>query len=221
MNIKVEKRFPFGFKGLWADVYKLCVEEEDYQVGTDFINYEQSTFFRVGSAVQIKLLEDGIDKSVNNAQPVTNLVTQGEFRLVKTTDAYFDDGTKKYECIIRPNDIVKFNNEFWVCEKIDERSVYNPAKQTTYYVALRKIFDNIIENDYSMGLCEIWLADTINGSVTLVPEKSVYTMGELVTLEIVPDDGYVVDEVIGAVLDENNQFRVKGSTEINVIFKEQ
>ena len=221
MNIKVEKRFPFGFKGLWAKVYKLNVENEQLQFGDEFITYQQNTFVSIGSKVQIKLLEDGIDKSVNNAQPVQNLVTQGEFRLVKTTDAYYETNTNQYKCVIQPNDIVNFNNEFWVCEKIDERSIYNPAKQTVYYIALRKIFDNVIVNNFVNDLCEIWVTENPHGVVELNPSKDVYKIGEVVEVIIMPDDGYVVDEIIGVVLDENNQFKVQGSTNINITFKEQ
>lgn len=221
MNIKVEKRFPFGFKGLWAKVYKLNVENEQMQFGEEFITYQQHTFVSIASKVQIKLLEDGIDKSVNNAQPIQNLVTQGEFRLVKTTDAYYNVKTNQYECVIQPNDIVNFNNEFWVCEKIDERSIYNPAKQTVYYVALRKIFDNVIVNNFVNDLCEIWVTENVGGVVELVPSQEVYRIGDIVEVVIAPDDGYVVDQIIGVTLDDTNRFKVQGSTNIDITFKEQ
>lgn len=138
MNIRIEKRFPFGFKGLWGQCYKLT----NYNQTKNTIIYQRSTYYDVGYDVQLKYLEDGVDKSVINAQPVQNLVTKGEFRLVKTTDAYFDG--IKYECIVQPNDIVHFDGEYWLCEKVDERSIFNPAKQTVYYLSMKKIFDKVI-----------------------------------------------------------------------------
>lgn len=138
MNIRIEKRLPFGFKGLWGQCYKLT----NYNQTKDTITYQRATYYDIGYDVQFKYLEDGVDKSVINSQPIQNLVAKGEFRLVKTTDAYFDG--EKYECIVQPNDIVKFKGEFWVCEKVDERSIYNPEKQSIYYLSLKKVFDKVI-----------------------------------------------------------------------------
>ena len=138
MNIRIEKRFPFGFKGIWGQCYKLT----NYNNTLNYITYQRATYYDIGYDVQFKYLEDGVDKSVINSQPVQNLIAKGEFRIVKTTDAYFDG--EKYECIVQPNDIVRLKGEFWVCEKVDERSIYNPAKQSVYYLSLKKIFDNVI-----------------------------------------------------------------------------
>lgn len=138
MNIRIEKRIPFGFKGKWGRVYKLT----NYNETSNEITYQRATYYDIGQDVQFKYLEDGIDKSINNSQPVQNLVTKGEFRLIKTTDAYFDGNN--YECVVQNNDIVYFENEYWVAEKVDERSIFTPNKQTFYYLALRKIFKDTL-----------------------------------------------------------------------------
>jgi len=150
MNIKIDKRVPFGFKGIWGRCYKLTNYNENYAYNDEnsnpiAITYQRATYYDIGYDVQFKLLEDGVDKSVNNTLPIDNLVTKGEYRVVKTTDAHFEN--EKYECVVQPNDIVYFQKEYWVVEKIDERSVYNPNRQTFYYISLRKIFDEVITGE--------------------------------------------------------------------------
>lgn len=151
MNIKIDKRVPFGFKGIWGKCYKLTnynesVSNTNQSAVTDHIVYQRATYFDVGADIQFKLLEDGVDKSVNNTQTIENLVTKGEYRVVKTTDAHLNE-LNNYECICQPNDIILFQNQYWVVEKIDERSVYNPNKQTFYYLSLRKIFDEVLTGE--------------------------------------------------------------------------
>lgn len=144
MNISIDKRVPFGFKGIWGKCYKLTNYNE-YSENQPIITYQRATYYDIGYDVQFKLLEDGVDKSVNNTQTIENLVTKGEYRVVKTTDAHFDKD--KYECVCQPNDIIYFEKEYWVVEKIDERSVYNPSRQTFYYLSIRKIFDEILTGE--------------------------------------------------------------------------
>lgn len=141
MNIKIEKRVPFGFMGQWGKVYKHTVFDNSQSA----ITYQRSSYYDIGADVQFKYLEDGVDKSVINTQPAPNLVGKGEFRLVKTTDAYFNGST--YECVVEPTDIVFFDNSYWVVEKVDDRSVFTPAKQTFYYISMKKIFEEIITGE--------------------------------------------------------------------------
>lgn len=150
MIIKIEKRVPFGFKGVWGRCYKLTNYDENYTYNdandtTHVIKYQRVSYYDIGADIQFKLLEDGVDKSVNNTQPISNLVTKGEYRVIKTTDAQWKN--KKYECVCQPNDIIYFENDYWVVEKIDERSVYNPNRQTFYYLSIRKIFDEILTGE--------------------------------------------------------------------------
>lgn len=142
MNIRIEKRVPFGFKGKWGKCYKLT----NFNNGSPII-YQDNTYYDIGYDVQFKYLENGVDKSIINSTPIANLVTKGEFRLVKTTDAYFDNTTQEYECVVQPNDIIKVFGDWWICEKIEEKSVYTPQKQTFYYLSLKKIFEEVLTNN--------------------------------------------------------------------------
>lgn len=143
MNIKIEKRVPFGFKGKWGKCYKNSIF--DVAVN-DSIIYQDDTYYDIGSDVQFKYLEDGVDKSVMNSQAVKNMVANGKFRLVKTTDAMFNNDTLEYECVVQQNDIVYVFGSYWICEKVDERSVFSPAKQTFYYLSLKNVQDEVLEN---------------------------------------------------------------------------
>lgn len=109
----------------------------------DTISYLRTTYYDIGYDVQFKYLEDGVDKSIINSQPVQNLITKGGYRIIKTTDAHFND-KNQYECIVSIGDIVKFENDYWIVEKIDERSIYTPNKQTFYYIVMKNIFDDVI-----------------------------------------------------------------------------
>jgi len=141
MGIKVEKRLPFGFKGEWGKVYKLYTYEV---VASNIIEWQKSSYVDIGDDVQFKYIEDGIDKTIDITQPIMNLPTKSEFRLVKTTDAYFNVETSNYECVVGVNDIVKVFGCWWVVEKIEERSIFTPSKQTFYYCGLKKIFEKIV-----------------------------------------------------------------------------
>lgn len=139
MNIKIDKRVPFGFKGKWGKVYKLT----NFNETKDMITYQRNTYYDIGYDVQFKDLESGIDKSVLNAQPIANLVAKGDFRVIKTTDAYIDENNV-YKCICQPNDIILFDSEYWVVEKIDVKSVFTPKKQAFYYLTVKNVFDEIL-----------------------------------------------------------------------------
>lgn len=110
--------------------------------GKDYITYSRATYFDIGFDVQFKHLEDGIDKVEINSQPIQNLITKGEYRVYKTTDAYFNKN--KYDCVVSENDIIFVDNDYWIVEKVETRSLFNPAKQDFYYIYAKKIFDEII-----------------------------------------------------------------------------
>lgn len=211
MSIKIDKRVPMGFRGIWARCYKL----NNYNQTSEGIKYQSVDYYDVGFDVQIKLLEK--DKFVHNTQPIENLVTQGEYRTAQTTDAYFNGSD--YECIIQPNDIIYFQGHYWVCDKIEEVGVYTPQKQGFYYVSLKKIFDNIIVDNFAEK-CVVQVVPTENGNVTLNPLKEFYIDGEEVQLVINPNEGYEVDTISGVAVNEQNKFIVTADTLITVTFKE-
>lgn len=63
---------------------------------------------------------------------------------METTDAYFDDDSGEFECIVDLGDIVNVFGRWWVVDSIDEKSIFTPAKQTFYYIALKRIKEEII-----------------------------------------------------------------------------
>lgn len=141
MNIRIDKRVPFGFKGIWGKCYK----KTNYNEKPFSITYQRTTYFDIGYDVQFKYLENGYDKQVINTQNIANLIAEGSYRVVKTTDANFNGNT--YECVIAIGDIVSFEGRFWLVDKLDERSIYNPQKQTFYYVGLKALFDEVITGE--------------------------------------------------------------------------
>lgn len=211
MSIKIDKRVPMGFRGIWARCYKL----NNYNQTLSSIKYQAVDYYDVGFDVQIKLLEN--DKTVHNTQPIENLVTQSEYRTAQTTDAYFN-GTD-YECIIQPNDIIYFQGHYWVCDKVEEKGVYTPQRQGFYYIALKKIFENIIVDNFSEE-CIVQIVPTDNGITTLSPLKEFYVKGEPVELVMTPATGYEVDTISGVGLDAQNKFIANADTLITVTYKE-
>ena len=141
MSIKIDKRVPFGFNGIWAKCYKL----KNFNETKDSISYQNSDYYDIGFFIQLKDTENGINKSTNNTQSIENLVTEGVVKYYKTADACFKDG--KYECIVEINDILRVGNDFYVVERIDEKSIYTPARQTFYYLTTKKVFIDGILGD--------------------------------------------------------------------------
>ena len=140
-TIRIEKRIPFGFMGDWGKLYKQFVWEEN--TTQNAVKWQDNTFAELGQDVQFKYLEDGIDKQKNPAQPVENRVDKGEYRIVETTDAYFDDDSGEFECVVDLGDIVNVFGRWWVVDSIDEKSIFTPTKQTFYYIALKRIKEEI------------------------------------------------------------------------------
>lgn len=135
----IDKRLPFGAKGEWGKCYKLYNND---LIENETIQYLDNTYYDIGQDIQIKELTNSAN--IENAQPIRNLIAQGEYKIIETTDAFFNAETKRFECVISPNDILNVFNEYWVVEKIEERSIYTPNKQTFYYVSIKKIFGNIL-----------------------------------------------------------------------------
>ena len=138
--IRVEKRLPFGFKGDWGKVFKLFTYDEE----KENILYQNQNYVEIESEVQFKYLENGIDKNLNSSQPIMNLPTKNEYRIVKTTDAYFNDNTHEFECVVDSNDIVFAFGCYWVVDKVEDKSIFTPNKQTFYYCALKRIFEEVL-----------------------------------------------------------------------------
>lgn len=134
----IDKRLPFGAKGEWGKCYKLY----NYFNSNDIIQYLDNLYYDIGQDIQVKELTNSAN--IENAQPIRNLIAQGEYKIIETTDAFFNAEIKRFECVISPNDILNVFNEYWVVEKIEEHSIYTPSKQTFYYVSIKKIFRNTL-----------------------------------------------------------------------------
>ena len=142
-NIRIEKRIPFGFMGKWGKLYKLYTYDESPTQNA--VTWQKKSYVELGQDVQFKYLEDGIDKQKNPAQPIENRVGKGEYRIVETTDAYYDNDSGEFECVVDLGDIVNVFGRWWVVDSIDERSVFTPNKQTFYYIALKRINEKVVK----------------------------------------------------------------------------
>lgn len=141
-NIRIEKRLPFGFKGEWGRLYKLY--NFDVTTEQEVIRYQGSNYVELGQDVQFKYLARGVDKNVHVSQAIKNLLAMAEYRVVETTDAYFDDETKNYECVISVGDIVYVFGRYWIVDKKEENSIYTPAKQSFYYCGLKMVEEQVL-----------------------------------------------------------------------------
>lgn len=139
--VTIAKRVPFGFKGLWGKVYKQYNYE---QTATDVVQWKATAYADIGQDVQFKLMERDIDKQTFPTQQSENLVVKSNYRIVQTTDAYFDDATGQFRCVAALGDVVFLLGEWWTVDSIDSRNVYTPNMQTFFYVALKKITDKIV-----------------------------------------------------------------------------
>lgn len=143
--IKVEKRLPFGFRGDWGRVYKLYVFDEQ----KENIKYQNNNYVQIESDVQFKYLHNSVNKNISIAQPKNNMPIGAENIIVETTDAYFNDRNKSFECVVYQGDIVFLFGQFWLVEKVEEKNIYTPNKQSFYYCELKKILDGVVRRDYA------------------------------------------------------------------------
>ena len=140
-TIRIEKRIPFGFMGEWGKLYKHFTYEEQAPQGA--VKWQDNAYVDLGMDVQFKYLEDGIDKQNTPTQPVESRVSKGEYRIVETTDAYFDEDSHEFECVVDIGDIVNVFGRWWVVDSIDEKSIFTPNKQTFYYIGLKRIKEEV------------------------------------------------------------------------------
>lgn len=143
--IRVERRLPYGFKGEWGNVYKLYTFE--VLNNQNIVQYQDNNYLKVRGGVQFKYDENGTDKMKDVSQPISNLVDVGVTQYIETTDAYFDNDTKRYKCVADVGDLVNVFNDWWVVSQVEEKSIYTPNRQTFYRLLVRKINEKIILNE--------------------------------------------------------------------------
>ena len=132
---RIEKRIPFGFHGDWGTLYKKYVYDTE-----NVIVYKKTNYYDIGMDVQFKALDDGIVKrTTTNDEKVDKKRQKESYRIVQTTDAFFNDETGEYECIVEVGDIIKVFGRFWVVENIEEECIYSPVKQSFFNINVTKI----------------------------------------------------------------------------------
>lgn len=135
--MKIQKRLPFGFRGDWGKLYKRYTEDEECTVDGDrVIEHEQNYYVDIGMDVQFKRVSDS---SSAMEQAIKGLPGPVRYITVETTDAYWDDDFKCYECIVAVDDIVKVFNRVWIVKSIRETCKYTPARHSFYYCELESI----------------------------------------------------------------------------------
>ena len=142
--VRIEKRLPFGFRGEWAKCYKLYTRSETTEIeNVEVVEYQKGYYADIGQDIQVKH-QTGVDRTIELSQTVQNLISKGEYRLIETTDAYFDINSQSFKCVVDLGDILAFNGEYYVCDKIEVRNIVTPAEQCFYYLGLKKIFNVIL-----------------------------------------------------------------------------
>ncbi|MCI9009817.1 MAG: hypothetical protein HFE27_01395 [Clostridia bacterium] len=144
-NYRIEKRIPFGFRGDWGKLYKKYTYSDT--TALEVVSLKKQSYADIGADVQFKPLDDGIASKKMPTEPLENRIKKSEYRIVQTTDAFFNDKKKEYECIVEIDDIVKVFGSYWIAESIDETCVYTPAKQSFYDIGLKIIEENFIEKE--------------------------------------------------------------------------
>lgn len=136
--MRVEKRFPFGFKGDWGIVYNQYVFDDK---ADGIIQWQGGNYLRVDNKVQFKELSNNAKKG--HSMPVGNLVSTSIDKVIVTTDAHFENG--QYECVVKMDAIINVFNQWWVVQDITEQAIFTPKKHSVYYISVKKIFEDIIK----------------------------------------------------------------------------
>jgi len=134
--IKVEKRLPFGFLGLWSKLYKRYDFDQEEEFNSEIVEYNKTNYVALTMPIQIKKIEE-VEKSKQRL--LADLTTIGDNLIVKTTDCYYNKQEQDYQCIVNVDDLLQFENNWWLVGKILERNIYTPRKQSFYYIQLKKV----------------------------------------------------------------------------------
>lgn len=141
-RIRIEKRLPYGFTGKWGRLYKMYAYDDNSQVvDNEVITYMRKNYVELGMDLQYKLIQD---KSKVKDALLVDYIANTDKCLVETTDAFFNNKTKEFDCVIFLDDIVYLEKEYWLVEHIQERRIFTPRTQSFYYIALKRIDKEII-----------------------------------------------------------------------------
>lgn len=141
-KIRIEKRLPYGFIGKWGKLYKMyAYDEKDIQTNNEVITYMRKNYIELGMDLQYKKVND---KSIVKDALLVDYIANTDKCLVETTDAFFNDKVKEFECVVSLDDIVLLDRDYWLVEHIQEKRIYTPKEQSFYYIALKLIDREII-----------------------------------------------------------------------------
>lgn len=135
-NIRIEKRLPFGFVGLWGRVYKKFSYDNSETYKNEVVELNRKNFIELGMDVQFKDISD-IEKK--KTLILSDFKTKAGYRTVETTDAYFNRETSEYECVVGLGDLIRLNNQWWSASQIAEKTIYTPRKQSFFYIELKNM----------------------------------------------------------------------------------
>ena len=110
-TIKVERRVPFGFRGDWGKVFKKYTDLEELKLDGRVIKVESNYYVSLDDDIQFKQVGDITSA---NEQTLSGLAMRTYYATVETTDGYWDDDLKAYNCCVGPEDIVFVFNRYWM-----------------------------------------------------------------------------------------------------------
>jgi hypothetical protein len=135
---RIERRLPFGFRGDWGKLYKRYTPEPQEAVVEDnetIVKFQKNYYADIGQDVQFR---ESTDETGNDEIPNTGLGIGTDYITVKTTDAYWNNLRKTWECIVAHGDLVRVFGRQWIVQNTGSRMVKrtpNPLK--VFYIGLR------------------------------------------------------------------------------------
>jgi len=138
--IRIERRYPFGFRGDWGKLYKRFTAEAELKLSelpNDIIKHEKNYYRDIGEDVQFR---EAADETGSVELPNTGLAVDTAHFTVKTTDAYFNGRRGKWECVVAADDIVEVFGSKWIAANVTGRVARRaPQLLMVYYIDLTSI----------------------------------------------------------------------------------
>lgn len=130
--IRVEKRLPYGFVGEWGTVYKPC----NYDEAVGDIEYNKRQYVAMEMPVQFR---DAFNKVKNRQKIATDFTASNQEDRIETTDAYFNNESGDFECVVEIGDILNLGSSWWVVREITENNLFMPKKHTIYALSVQEV----------------------------------------------------------------------------------
>ena len=134
--IRVEKRLPMGRPGTWIKLFKKNTYNLEEEINSEVVEYNKSNYLALKMPIQIKRVDD-FEKSKEKL--LAALTTNADNILIKTSDSYYNKQEQDYDCVVSVDDLLQFDKNWWLVNKILEKSFYTPRKQSYYYIQLKKV----------------------------------------------------------------------------------